>query len=582
MAAYPGFFFTSISNKDHHILVMSPTLKEMTDNDVFMPLESHMRPEEQKEFATWADADRPEGWFACHFIKEKEEHLFLIRCNGKDDAGIRLYMGEVSAIMRDYTELMHGRNSYRALLHMRDECFFVYDADKDQVRLENNDHTDMPDPVLTLEAFRAELLERVKEGEEEKVEAFFENIKNSTGRYSVQVDGDVLRHGDDDNMSSRLNCQNVLNRDETESIVGYIKVYQNKGRRYTDQKTNRDSLTGLVDKADITRMAREAASEQNERGCTIAIIDVDFFKIVNDTYGHQFGDKVLKRIAGIIESEIGHAGTAGRIGGDEFFVLFHRRLEEPELRVYLEAFRNRVGIAFPDISLGTHGQLSLSVGTASYPIDADNYDDLFFLADFCLYRAKEKGRDRYIIYTPSKHGSLEECKKLKMNERLIGDRGEEDPGEMLVDMLMLTKGKRKPSAEDMLSEFCEHFDFACAMYFEGEDVVLRCACGREQIKDDQKIARFRQQLQNKTNQAIMKERGFIAVHQSESLPAHLHEFKDVLADLNIRSFVLAPFETEWKTPGLLVLLSVGRRIKWNEQEYKYFRIFTDVLAKCSV
>ena len=574
----PGFFSTVISSEDHHILAMGPQLKELTGNDVFMPLENHMCPEDQVRFAGWAEGDA-RGWFVAHFLKQNEEYLYLIRSTGRDEKSLRLYMGEVSAIMADYTELMRGRNSYRALLHMRDELFFVYDEKRDVLSLENTDHTDMLEKSYTLDRFRKELLQRVKEGEEEKVEAFTEHLRQCAGRYSVQIEGDILVQGNDENMTSRLNCQSVLHRDESETVVGFIKVFQNKGRRRTD-RIKYDSLTGLMDKGDITRLAREAASEQNDKGTTIAIIDVDYFKSVNDIYGHQFGDKVLQRIAGILEDEIGAAGTAGRIGGDEFFVVFHRKLQEPELRGYLEAFRNRVGISFPDISLGAHGQLSLSVGTATYPVDADNYDDLFFLADFCLYRAKEKGRDRYIIYTPSKHGSLEEIKNLKRNDRLIGERGEDDPANMIIDMLMLTKGKRKPSAEDMLAEFCELFSFSCALYFEGKEADLVCMCGKEPIRDEQQVAMLQQQLRLQENQDVMMERGFMAVNQSASLPDHM-PVKQVMKALDIRSFVLAPFTTEKKTPGVLMLLSLGRLTKWNEQEFKYFRLFTDVLAKCT-
>ena len=92
-----------------------------------------------------------------------------------------------------------------------------------------------------------------------------------------------------------------------------------------------DSLTGLVDKTDIIRIAKERIDDRRLEGTTLAIVDIDFFKAINDTYGHQFGDEVIKRVADIISKETGNEGIAGRFGGDEFLIVFYNIQREEEI-----------------------------------------------------------------------------------------------------------------------------------------------------------------------------------------------------------------------------------------------------------
>lgn len=92
------------------------------------------------------------------------------------------------------------------------------------------------------------------------------------------------------------------------------------------RKNEVDSLTGLITKADITQIAIDLINVQKVKGITLAIVDIDYFKKVNDTYGHMCGDKVLLKVAGIMEKEVGERGIVGRIGGDEFLIIFIRRM----------------------------------------------------------------------------------------------------------------------------------------------------------------------------------------------------------------------------------------------------------------
>lgn len=171
-----------------------------------------------------------------------------------------------------------------------------------------------------------------------------------------------------------------------------------------------DSLTGTLTKNEILNFAVKKIDVDKCEGIAIAIIDVDYFKNVNDTLGHLKGDEVLRSIADIIKQQVGNYGLVGRFGGDEFFVLFYNGYDNDKIREILRSMKNIVNAKYAPNDKG-NPIISLSIGCACYPKDAHNYKDLFIIADHCLYVAKDLGRNRYVIYTPDRLKSLDEIKK---------------------------------------------------------------------------------------------------------------------------------------------------------------------------
>lgn len=190
--------------------------------------------------------------------------------------------------------------------------------------------------------------------------------------------------------------------DETGGTYSAEKLYNNR--------SNLDPLTGLYNKAAIKEMATDALINADQV-ITYVMLDLDHFKEVNDTYGHMFGDEVILNAARIIKDIVGKKGLVGRVGGDEFFIVLKGIGSElDDLRPVLRAIRAQIEWAYKG-KLGSI-KLTTSIGCASYPKDDDNYEDLFKLADRCLYIAKAKGRNRFIIYTSELHGTLDEIKAI--------------------------------------------------------------------------------------------------------------------------------------------------------------------------
>lgn len=199
--------------------------------------------------------------------------------------------------------------------------------------------------------------------------------------------------------SSYKNCNHIL---------GYfrnIDTYAKEIEKLTNI-ANKDSLTGIFSKQVIQNKVKETieAASLNDK-YIIGIIDIDYFKNINDTYGHLFGDEILISFTKSLSHVIGKSGMVGRIGGDEFLFIYPvKSTVEEDIKPLCRKIKRTIRqIVFPD---KTEFTLTSTMGLSCYPKDGLTYDELFVTADKALYRGKLKGRDCYIIYNEEKHGSL--------------------------------------------------------------------------------------------------------------------------------------------------------------------------------
>ena len=173
--------------------------------------------------------------------------------------------------------------------------------------------------------------------------------------------------------------------------------------RHLQEVASTDGKTGLLNAAAWQDRATRAL-ERAQRGpgsAALLILDLDHFKLVNDRHGHLAGDRVLSSVAEALRAEVRDNDLVGRFGGEEFVILLsgHGQMEydRTELVAVAERIRRRVGalavrIDTPDGPL-TVDDLSVSVGGATFPHDADDLDRLLEVADSALYAAKRAGRN---------------------------------------------------------------------------------------------------------------------------------------------------------------------------------------------
>jgi diguanylate cyclase (GGDEF)-like protein len=176
----------------------------------------------------------------------------------------------------------------------------------------------------------------------------------------------------------------VALRAQTEKVVG----------RLVDV-AGTDSLTGLANRRDFEeRFGRELQrSRRTGRPLGLVVLDLDWFKEINDRFGHEAGDRTLQQLAGVLRRETRSIDTAARLGGEEFAVIAPEGSEGDAYQL-AERLRSQVKEEFA----GHAWPLTASCGVSSFPSSGSTSADLMRAADRALYVAKDLGRDRSIVY----------------------------------------------------------------------------------------------------------------------------------------------------------------------------------------
>ena len=185
-----------------------------------------------------------------------------------------------------------------------------------------------------------------------------------------------------------------------------------------------DTLTGLPNRAMFADRAREAVAHARRHGKNLAFlfIDLDNFKQVNDSLGHDVGDGLLKIIASRLRAAVRGDDFVARIGGDEFCVLLQDIADPREAAAVAQKLVHELGrtyrVADRDVSSGG------SIGIACVPLDGEDVSTLLRLADLAMYRAKELGRNGYQFFSAALSEDAAAAAALAEELRLGLERGE--------------------------------------------------------------------------------------------------------------------------------------------------------------
>ncbi|MCR4597373.1 MAG: response regulator [Lachnospiraceae bacterium] len=180
----------------------------------------------------------------------------------------------------------------------------------------------------------------------------------------------------------------------TQRII-HIIADNRKIMNITEEAT-KDGLTGFLNK-ESTR-DRIEAMVKNDTGA-LCVIDLDSFKLVNDIYGHEMGDRVLVRFSEIVNAHMGEGSVCGRIGGDEFLMFGLNMRRESDIIAFSKAINDELVAAARQL-MGEDMRIPLgaSIGAVSVPQQGTDYDDLFSMADKTLYLVKDRGKHGYAMY----------------------------------------------------------------------------------------------------------------------------------------------------------------------------------------
>lgn len=181
-------------------------------------------------------------------------------------------------------------------------------------------------------------------------------------------------------------------------FVNYIRISSENYKRYKEN-SQRDSLTGLYNVRMFDRLynAMLENTKVERSHCSLCLVDVDYFKKINDTYGHQAGDAILKELASVLTDMPDARGNISRNGGEEFSILLPD-CDKDEALALADRVREKVEGHRFEVPHSTSIHITVSIGVASINGDESPLEDLFSDADNALYYAKKNGRNKVCCY----------------------------------------------------------------------------------------------------------------------------------------------------------------------------------------
>ncbi|RQW75222.1 EAL domain-containing protein [Lysinibacillus composti] len=212
------------------------------------------------------------------------------------------------------------------------------------------------------------------------------------------------------------------------------------------QLASYDSLTGLLNRRSLLEVLyKEVENNTNQMLKAIIFLDLDNFKVINDSLGHSFGDKLIIEVAKLLNSISIKKKDVARISGDEFILLFHdlKSIEQ------VEWISSEIISVFdsPVVVNGKSLNISASIGVAIYPIHATTTEELLKIADMAMYRAKETGKNGFQIFDEGMKHEVEEKLKIELGIReCLKNNG----FELFFQPLYNTQAKRITQVEALL------------------------------------------------------------------------------------------------------------------------------------
>lgn len=244
--------------------------------------------------------------------------------------------------------------------------------------------------LLVDKSWRGELKQRHRAGREIWVDASVTLLEDDDGTH---IGGVTINH----DVTERKLAEDELRR--TKESIEQINLTLRRAFEREQLASRTDSMTGAFNRRYFFELLgyEFAASRRYQRPLSLVMFDVDFLKKINDTYGHQAGDDLLKKAAEVVRNELRASDTLARYGGDEFVILLSNSNEQEAFLVFERIYREiqSTYVHVGDKKLG----ISISAGIASLHPDMENADQLVKQADQALYYAKNSGRNRMVVFS---------------------------------------------------------------------------------------------------------------------------------------------------------------------------------------
>lgn len=331
-----------------------------------------------------------------------------------------------------------------------------------------------------------------------------------------------------------------------------------------------DKLTGVFTRKyleDVLTEELERSSKSNSQ-FSLIMFDIDKFKNINDKFGHQKGDMVLREICDVVRRNIRKEDTCGRYGGEEFVIILPGVTANDALAI-AEKLRNRVEKAK---ILGDKHPVTMSLGVATYPQHGDMEQELIEKIDQALYVAKESGRNKSQVW------NSEISNKVKRKDRLAGivsGNMVQDNRNVLAMIELIELFKEDMNREDkiykLLGRIIEISEAQNGMLFIVEDGKVVNKYGRKKFEENWiEVKRYNSDI---LNSVIREKQGLYRVDWDD-----ISEFDALTGNPDWQSIIVTPLILSQKVKGILYLTVSTRAKEFDFNHFNFVNTLGDITA----
>jgi diguanylate cyclase (GGDEF)-like protein/PAS domain S-box-containing protein len=370
-------------------------------------------------------------------IRNTEGNPIAFRCISRDiteqkqmEETIREYGEKYKTVITDITErhrmekaLRQSEEKYRTILESIQEGYFEIDI--------TGKYTLFNDSMCRIHGYSKEELmgmnHRQHTDKETKNKLFqvFNKVYN-TGEPAKGVDWQIIRK---DGTKRYIESSISLQKDSSDKPIGFRGIVRDVTERKRAEEriqylATHDALTGLPNRLMFGQLINHAiqAARRYQRQLAVFFIDLDRFKAINDSLGHEAGDQLLQEIAKRFKKSLRAVDVVGRLGGDEFIML----IEEMDELSQIENVAHKIlsTAIQPIVLLGEECRVTASIGISIYPRDGEDEQALMKNADMAMYVAKEEGKNNYQFYSKDIQSKSNKRFSIETNLRRALERNE--------------------------------------------------------------------------------------------------------------------------------------------------------------
>lgn len=460
-----------------------------------------------------------------------------------DEAKIRLLMGMTDEYAFSYSR---ADNLFRLLHYDGLQRVIVYRMDIDDWKFEMVQNGYIP------------------ESEEPKLDLLISELKSYSSNVDIQINCGIRTQSS--KAMENLCFRGVFfdtDNDRDKAVIGRVLTVESNNRINEANdlmvELHKDPLTGVYNKKTITEYATQKLLEERDDQVILVIMDVDHFKMVNDTYGHMYGDQVLARVGAILKSVVAEDGVVGRFGGDEFMLVLTRINDVQVMRGLLRTIRDQIKMEFSKDFGGL--SITCSMGAAISPKSGKTFEELFSKADFCLYVSKEKGRDRYVYFREELH--TEDYAEFKSKK---DTNAKNDGREMKELRYMAQFGQQVLVDKDgAIKTLMEHMISAYKLdnitVYMGEDLKCKIVEGTPLQNADDALY-----VKSDMFTKLMKDRIYVKMDFVNNLSFDEKDFGDEMCKRGVGSTLQCVIGNPSDIKGVLTLNRMTSAAKWAEYE----------------